>query len=616
VAYQRAADAQARIGRGWFRIVGDYIDERSDEQGLAVRSILNPDAVYADPAGTAFDGADLRFVLHVEDVPNDEFKARFGREPVTSGDFEDGSTAGVDWAPEGLTRIAEYWHVDYVEDTLVLYSDGREGKFVSEGADENDPAKARTRKLMRRQVKYSLINGVDILEGNDDLTDGRLWPGTRLPWFPVIGEELYVDGKKDFRGVVRDTKDPARMYNYWVTAQTEQIALAPKAPYIVDARSIAPYKGIWDVANSANLAFLPYDSHDSVDPQRTYPAPQRQFGEPAAIQAIAIAIRQADNDLKSTGGFFDASLGQAGPQESGKAILARQQQDSMGSSHFVDNLGKAVRACGKELVELIPRFYDTPRIMRILGLDDKPKTVLVHAGQANAPDAALQQQMAEMKIAKAVDLSVGRYDVTIAAGPTYANQAERDNELLGKLLQAAPALAPIMADIIVDNTHFKGKDKVLARLRKQLGPLDDDGTGGQPVIPPEVQQHVAQLEQQVAEMGQALQEAQTGIAAKRLDAEARAQVAQLQAQTDVQTTAMQIASAERIAQLETQSAQLIAELRAQLDLVKTRASVDADTAARRESQAHDTALEAARAHASSQTASPGTAGARQRPTKE
>ncbi len=580
VAYQRAADGQARMGRGWFRLAGEYLDDRTDEQGLFVRSVLDQHSIYADPAGVDFTGADLRFLFEFEDVPNDEYRSRYGKDPVTAEDFGDDVTAATDWAPEGKTRVAVYWHVDFVDDTLHIYQDGST-RFASEGGRPEDAGWVRSRTLRRKQVRYARINGVEVLEGNDDLTGGRDWPGTRIPYFPVIGEELYVDGQRDYHGVVRDARDPARTYNYWVTAQTEQIALAPRAPYILDYRSIAAYKAFWDVANTANLPYLPYDSTDPNDPQRAYPAPQRNFGDPSGIQATAVAIRQADNDLKSTGGFFDASLGQAGPQESGRAILARQQQDSIGSSHYLDNLGKAIRACGREIVALIPHFYDTPRVMRILGLDDKPKLVLTHAGADMAPDEALQAQAANLKIQRAFDLSVGRYDVVIASGPSYANQAERDNEVIGKLLQAAPQLAPLVADIVVDNTSFRGKDKIVSRLQKQMGPLAGED-GAQPSIPPEVQAHIQQLEGRLAEMSAALQQAESGLAGKQLDAASRERVAAINAASD-----------ERVAALRAETDLQIAALRADLQRITQVMGLTADAEARREGQAHAVAMRGA-----------------------
>jgi hypothetical protein len=41
----------------------------------------------------------------------------------------------------------------------------------------------------------------------------------------------WVEGKRHFRSLIRDAKDPQRMFNYWRTTTTELVALAPKAPY-------------------------------------------------------------------------------------------------------------------------------------------------------------------------------------------------------------------------------------------------------------------------------------------------------------------------------------------------------------------------------------------------
>jgi hypothetical protein len=45
------------------------------------------------------------------------------------------------------------------------------------------------RAVHRRQIKRAVINGVEILEGNEDLSDGQDWPGDRIPIVPIIGTD-------------------------------------------------------------------------------------------------------------------------------------------------------------------------------------------------------------------------------------------------------------------------------------------------------------------------------------------------------------------------------------------------------------------------------------------
>ena len=73
---------------------------------------------------------------------------------------------------------------------------------------------------------------------------------------------------------------------------------------------------------------------------------------------------------------------------------------------------------GRILVEWIPVYYDAPRMLRINGLDDQPKNVLVHAGKAEAAGDAFSRMDEKLRTSiidgRPFDLGVGRYDVSVA----------------------------------------------------------------------------------------------------------------------------------------------------------------------------------------------------------
>ena len=94
-----------------------------------------------------------------------------------------------------------------------------------------------------------------------------------MPIVGVNGKEDLVDGKRTLRGLVRFAKDPQRMYNYWRTIDTEQKALAPKAPVLVTAKQIQGLEDIWQDALSGNLPYLIVNDDPSA------PQPQRLNAE-------------------------------------------------------------------------------------------------------------------------------------------------------------------------------------------------------------------------------------------------------------------------------------------------------------------------------------------------
>lgn len=596
VAYSTAAEAQARIGRGYWRVVLEHVDDTTFALELRIKRVRNPFTIVMDPACDELDSADARYCFVVEDIPKDEFKARFGEAAMTSlEEVMVGNDRAPDWMPEGKVRIAEWWYVDSTPSELYEVQwpdepqpDGtmRSGQrstveaetFAQWPQDAKDRVRIRRRRrIQQKRVKMALISGAEILEGNDDKTDGADWHGTIIPIVPVIGEEIDLNGVLDYRGMVRDAKDPQRLYNYENTALAETLSLAPKSPFIGYVGQFDGQEAQWKLANRRAFPFL------QVNPLMANgapaPFPQRNNYEPP-ILAITRAIAQADNDLKATTGLFDPSLGR-NQNQSGKAIAALQRQGEMANSNFLDNLARAVRQTGRILIELIPKVYTEATLLRISGKDGKDKHIMVHA--KGPMDAAAAQEAGLPSNAEAeaqgldgiYDLSVGKYDVTVSVGTSQETKRQEALTGLTAIVQANPGAFQVIGDLIVENMDWPGAQEAAARLKKTLPPqLQADAPEGQ--VPPQIQQQLQQQGQQVAQMGQQFQQAQTEIASLRQQVASK----EMQLSAEFTMKQMELASRERIAQLEAESRLLELKLKHGQGLSSAKFQADADVIAK------------------------------------
>lgn len=535
VAYDTACDHQVTIGRGYFRLIIDWSESDPWKQDIFIRRVRNPFLVYFDPACQEVDYSDARYAFIIEDVPKEEFAFRYGKrvadEASGGGQFViDGTDRSPDWMPEGKIRVAEYFYVDYTYDNVTLLSDGSELPTSAADSDEmkiflasQGVSVVRQRKIERKVVKWAKITGSVILEE-------REWPGRWIPIIPVLGDEVDINGQVDLRGMVRDARDPQRMYNYWVSAETEAIALAPKTPFIGAEGQFEGHEAKWKLANRRNYPYLEYKAKTLGN--EMVPPPQRQQMEPP-IAAITAATRQADNDLKAVTGLYDASLGERGPAEAARAILARQKQGDMSNSHWVDNLMRAIRFLGKQLVDLIPKVYDVPRVMRITGIDNQPKMVMVHAGNPPPSDEGMMEGIQGI-----YDLSAGDYDVTISVGPSYQSRRQEAVEAMTAFVSAFPPAAPILGDLMAENMDWPGAAIAAKRLRKMVPAevLDDDD---KPKIPPEFQQKMAQAEEFIQQLQAELEKQQGIIQGQVVQGQSRERVAMIQEQGKMALAAMQ-----------------------------------------------------------------------------
>ena len=533
VAYTTAGDHQVTMGRGYVRVVTDYIDDDpgSLNQEVKIKRVSNPFSIYMDPTAQSPDASDARYAFVVEDIPIAEYRFRFpDSELAELSEFTAVGNQKPEWMPEGNIRIAEYFYIEETREemVLVLGPDGEQQRYPKALMQSTDPAELppgvtiiAEREVTTRTVKWALINAVEVLQGNELGTAGKEWPGKYIPIVPVLGDEINMNGVTDYRGIVRDAKDPQRMYNYWVSAETELIALAPRAPIVGAEGQFEGHESKWRTANVRNYPYLEYKPR-TIGGQLA-PPPQRQTWEPP-IQAMTAAIAQSDNDLKSTGGFNDASLGIRGAQESGKAIRSRQQQDEMANSHYLDNLARAIRQVGRIIVVLIPRIYDTARVMRINGIDEKPRTVMVYSGPDNQPNEEQEEQV-PASVERIYDVASQQYDVTISVGPSFQTRRQEALDSLVQFVQAYPDVFPMIGDLLAENMDWPGAQQVAARLKKSLPPnLQDDIDPSE--IPPQVQAKMQGIEKQLKQVMQAYQQAKQALDTDQAKAQAQVQIKQ------------------------------------------------------------------------------------------
>lgn len=511
VAYDTACECQVTSGEGYWRILTDYCDDDTFNQDIKIGRIRNPFSVYMDPAITDPCGQDAEWCLITQDLSKDEYQRQFpDAMPISSIQNEGiGDQSLSTWLNDETVRIAEYFYCEYEKSTLNLYPDGN--SFFDDDAQTQQykdygiqPIK--TRRVDRRKVKWCKTNGYEILESRD-------WPGKWIPVIRVIGNEFEIDGQIYISGIVRNAKDPQRMYNYWASQEAEMLALAPKAPFVGYGGQFEGYEHQWKTANITNWPYLEVNP-DVMDSQgNPLPLPQRAM-PPMASSGLLQAKMGAADDIKSTTGQYDASLGAAGNEKSGRAIMARERQTDTATYHYVDNLARAVRYSTRQIVDLIPKIYDTQRIARIIGAEGDPDTVKI--------DPTQQQPVREIKdmetgavIERIYNPGVGKYDVVVTTGPSYMTKRQEAMESMGQLLQGNPQLWAVAGDLFIRNMDWPGAEEMAERFKKTIDPklLEDSDS-------PELQaaqQQMQQMGQQLQMMQQMLQNVQQSMEAQELD---------------------------------------------------------------------------------------------------
>ncbi len=510
-AYDTAFDGAVSNGFGYWRILTDYDKPDSFDQDIRIRRIRNPFSVYLDPACQAPDGSDARFAFISEMMPRDEFEARYpDAQPMawTEGAAGD-KLAG--WASKDAVRIAEYFEVTHEDRDLVALANGHVG-WEDELAEDvraqiaDDPEFVVRRRSSRvPKVKWFKITALEVLEQQD-------WLGAWIPIMRVIGDEIDIEGKLKLSGVIRYARDAQRMYNYAATAEIEATALAPKAPYIMAEGQQEGHEDQWQQANSKNFPFLLYQPVQLPNGQLA-PPPQRQAPVPPQSAWLQVKMGAAQDMMATTGIRFDATLQERMTDESGLAVKELRRNTDVGNYHYIDNFARALRHTGVMLIDLIPKVYDTRRVLTILREDDKEEQIVLDPTQRQP--VANQQDAITGKIRRAFNPAVGEYGVTVTIGPSYATKRIEAAEQMMAFARAMPQLAQNVADLIVKNQDWPGAEEFATRLAKMLPPglLTPDMKD----VPPQVQAMLAQMQKQLMMLMQERQQMMRALGDKQAD---------------------------------------------------------------------------------------------------
>jgi len=526
VAYDTACDNQVTYGEGYIRLLTEYCNDETFDQDIRIGRVRNSFSVYMDPTIQDPCGADAEWCFITEDILKEEYERMFPDATPISTLYSQGvGDQGISsWLQEDTIRIAEYFYNTYEKATLHLYPDNQ---TAYRGTPQDKQLMAmfgkpiRSREVDRKKVMWMKTNGFDVLQE-------REWAGKWIPVVRVIGNEWEVDGQMYISGLVRNAKDAQRMYNYWTSQEAEMLALAPKAPFIGYGGQFEGYEMQWKTANTTNWPYLEVNPDVTDGAGAVLPLPQRA-PPPLPQTGLIQAKMGAADDIKGTTGQYDASLGMQGNERSGKAILAREKQGDVGTYHYVDNLARAIRHITRQIVDMIPKIYDTQRIARIIGVDGEVDMVKFNPSQAE-PVKEIRDQMGAL-IEKVYNPSVGTYDVMVTTGPGYMTKRQEALDAMSMILQSNPQLWTVAGDLFIKNMDWPGAQEMAARFKKILDPkVLSEGDQSPEMMA--AQQQMEAMTQELNRMTDIISNVQDSVAQREVDIkEYKAQVDAYDAET-------------------------------------------------------------------------------------
>lgn len=482
IAYRNVITQQVDGGVGYLFLETAFINPKSFDQDIYIKSAPDPRAVYLDPDTKEPDGSDAQFGFVFDKMSRD----RFNREHPRFKDKVGKSTLDDDplWIGDDHVLVVMYYERAGKNDELITFKQSDGSDFFGHRSDlekdagpelvdmviekiDNGELEGQYRDVITQEVNWYLIGGDCILKRGDK--DSTRWIGQYIPIIPCYGLKTIIEGKLDLKGNTRAQLSAQRLLNYNASGSAQFGALQNKTPYIGPARAFESNEEMWANANTKDYAYLPYDDwvQEEGEEGRSIDRPERQ--EPPQVAPVfQQGMMDAERWAMMVTGQWQAQRGMEDQQSasSGKAINARQRQGDTATYHFTEHQYDMYRLLAKQLIDIYPKLYDTKRILHVEG-EDLSKRVITIDPEATE---AIQRIKKETDTAEEIifNPNVGEYEVLSDPGPNYATQRQQAWDAMAEILQRNMQLAAVIGDLLFKNGDFPGAQEIAERLKKEI----------------------------------------------------------------------------------------------------------------------------------------------------
>lgn len=276
---------------------------------------------------------------------------------------------------------------------------------------------------------------------------------------------------------------------------------------------------------STNQVVYESDAMDEADEDRNLEEAKRPDGEirlskggiekfkinraTDAISGQINMLAEAKNNIYESSGVTRENTGTSTGDQSGRAILAKQQQGSVTTAEAFDNFRQAIQESGLKTLSNCEQFLTLPKIIRIAGPDGGAAWIKINEPVFDPLTQTVlwQNDITTSEADFIVDETDYRETVRMA-------MAEMLFEMVGRM---PPEVAMAMLDMAVDLTDLPNKQAIVNRIRQVTG-QSAPGKENSPEAQAEQQQR-AEAQQRQSETAQAQADANLRLTNAKADNE-------------------------------------------------------------------------------------------------
>lgn len=448
--YNASGRKMVAAGFDAWRVTHEWGETDSFEQDLFIRKIANAvDRVWFDVGAEMQDMSDANHAWVLQALTKEEYKDRFPDGSMMS--VGEDKQNNVYYYKADLIIVGELLYKEHIEKELVLMSNNAvyevDDKF--ESVVEELAAEGITEQ--RRRTRDSHIVKSRLFDGKEWLTEAKETVFDYIPVIPIYGNFDISEDKVTYRGAVNHLMDAQRVYNYAQSRAIEEGALAPRKKVWMTREQAAADTDTLQTMNT-NADPVQLYTHVTENPQ------PYEINGPQINPGLQQTASDMSANIVQSSGIFAANQGNA-PNQSGYAIELQQNKGDTSTIKYFGAREVATTHTGRIITNAIPRVYDTPRTVRILGEDGTSKMEKIN-------DQVLDNET--QKMVSLNDLRKGKYDVTMDIGPAFKNRQQETARAFLELAGIDPTIIQQGKDIWLNNITVPGMKQMAERARKQM----------------------------------------------------------------------------------------------------------------------------------------------------
>ena len=183
------------------------------------------------------------------------------------------------------------------------------------------------------------------------------------------------------------------------------------------------------------------------NPDQAIPNPIREVQRVPAPPEIVQAFTGADSLMEQILGSYDASLGINNNQLSGVAIVEGATQSNSAAMPYVVGFMPGLQRASQIYVDLLPKYYTTPRTIPIMDEEGKRNFVKINQDQGLP-----------------FDFDTDALNVVVKAGASFQVQKARTIGMIKEVMQMSPQVAEFIGtkgiNFVLDNVEGRGVEQL------------------------------------------------------------------------------------------------------------------------------------------------------------